>query len=111
MVLTFQSTVPEVFKIIGQDSEGSRRVAVATRVPGAQTRWALELTHPSGRNWKGDFFGPNVLDALSELVRSKDDEYKSERARGHRPPPEPFGISRHVSVPDDGHVTPITPRR
>jgi hypothetical protein len=111
MVLTFQSTRPEVFKLIGEDSEGSRRVAVATRVPGAQTRWDLQLTHPSGRTWRGDFHGPNVLDALSELLHSKDAEYRSERARGHRPEPAPFGFDRHVSVPDDGRATPIVPRR
>src|SRR5258708_951484 len=108
MVLTFRSTISETFKLIGEDSDGSRRVAIATRIPGAQPRWSLELSHPSGRSWKGDFTGANILDALSELVTAKDLEYKKERNRGHRPEPsQRFDYSR--SVPDDGNIAPLVP--
>jgi hypothetical protein len=84
MALTFRSTISEVFKIIGEDSDGSRRVATATKNPSDQRRWDLKLEHPSGRNWTGSFHGPNVLDALGEMLTSKDIEYKQERNRGHR---------------------------
>jgi hypothetical protein len=107
MVLTFRSTTPEVFKIIGEDSDGSRRVATATRVPGSQARWDLKLEHPSGRSWKGDFTGPNILDALGELLNSKDIEYRQERNRGHRPEPSQFDYNRRL--PDDGDIPSIVP--
>jgi hypothetical protein len=108
MVLTFRSTISETFKLIGQDSDGSRRVAVATRIPGAQARWDLKLEHPSGRSWKGDFSGPNVLDALAELLNSKDIEYRQERNRGHRPEPsQSFDYNRRL--PDDGNIAPLVP--
>jgi hypothetical protein len=107
MALTFRSTISETFKIIGQDSDGSRRVAVATRVPGQQARWDLQLQHPSGRAWKGDFHGPNVLDALGELLTSKDIEYKQERNRGHRPEPKIYDANRQL--PEVGDFAPIIP--
>ena len=103
MVLTFASTIAEVFKIIGEDSDGSRRVAVATRLPGTYARWDLELTHPSGRSWKGDFTGTNILDALGEMLNSKEIEYRQARNRGHRPEPKVFDHNR-----DPGGVAPIT---
>jgi hypothetical protein len=43
MALTFRSTIQEVFKIIGQDTDGSRRVAEATKVPGQTSRWDLKI--------------------------------------------------------------------
>jgi hypothetical protein len=107
MVLTFRSTISETFKLIGEDSDGSRRVAIATKNPAHQRQWDLELTHPSGRNWQGTFHGPNVLDALSELLNSKDIEYKQERNRGHRPEPSQFDYNRRL--PDDGNIAPIVP--
>jgi hypothetical protein len=105
MVLTFRSTISEVFKIIGEDSDGSRRVATATRVPGSQERWELQLTHPSGRNWNASFNGPNVLDALGALVNDKNVEYVQEKARGHKPEPKMRDMNRQI--PDTGDIAPI----
>jgi hypothetical protein len=105
VVLSYRSSTPEVFKIIGQDSDGSRRVAVATKIPGSQERWDLQLQHPSGRTWNGVFNGPNVLDALGQLVNDKDVEYKQERARGHRPEPEVRDMNR--ALPDVGDFAEI----
>jgi hypothetical protein len=105
MTLTFRSTISETFIIIGEDSEGSRRVATATKNPSDQRRWDMLLEHPSGRNWSGTFHGPNVLDALGELLNSKDIEYRQERNRGHRPEPKPFDYNRRL--PDDGIIAPI----
>jgi hypothetical protein len=105
MVLTYRSTIAEVFKIIGEDSDGSRRVAVATRIPGSQARWDMQLQHPSGRTWNGVFNGPNVLDALGQLVNEKNPEYIQERARGHRPEPQMRDMNRQL--PDTGDIAPI----
>jgi hypothetical protein len=105
MVLTFRSTIAEVFKIIGEDSDGSRRVATATRVPGSQERWDLQLTHPSGRNWNASFNGPNVLDALGALVNDKNVEYVQEKARGHKPEPPRRDMNRQL--PDVGGPAPV----
>jgi hypothetical protein len=106
MVLVYRSTISEVFKIIGEDSDGSRRVATATRVPGSQERWDLRLTHPSGRNWNASFNGPNVLDALGALVNDKNVEYVQERSRGHKPEPPRRDMNRQI--PDVGDHAPIT---
>jgi hypothetical protein len=103
MVLTYRSTIAEKFKIIGEDSDGSRRVAVATKLPGQYARWGLELQHPSGRTWRGDYTGTHILDALGELLNSKEGEYKQSKNRGHRPEPKVFDHHR-----DPGGVAPIT---
>lgn len=110
MVLVFKSSRSEVYKIIGEDEDGSRRVAVATRMPGQMARWDLKLEHPSGQNWSGTFTGSNVLDALGELLVSKEPEYIQSRGRGHRP--QPMLRDDNVSIRDDGTGPPtIMPRR
>jgi len=86
-MVTFRSSTPEQFHIVGQDSDGTRRVATATRSDSRHDQWNLKLTHPSGRNWNGTFNGPNVLDALGQMLNDKDQEYRQERGRGHRTKP------------------------
>jgi hypothetical protein len=108
MVLTFRSTIYETFKIIGEDSDGSRRVAVATKDPANSRQWNLQLTHPSGRAWTGTFHGPNILDGLAELLNSKETDYIQAKGRGHRPEQAPFDYNRRIS--DDAAVAPIIPR-
>lgn len=100
MALTFRSSTPEVFQIIGRDVDGSKRVATATKTDG-HNRWSLRLEHPSGRHWDGQFYGANVLDALGELLNDKDSEYRQERARGHKPEPEMRDKSR--ALPEFGN--------
>lgn len=69
------------------------------------------LQHPSGRSWRGDFHGPNVLDALSELLNSKNVEYQQERSRGHKPPPSQL-VDRNVKVENmPAPLTGYLPRR
>src|ERR1700730_3358726 len=104
MALTFKSSTPESFSIIGREPNGATRVAVATRVDGSGNRWNLSLQHPSGRSWRGDFHGQNVIDALGELLNSKDVEYRQERSRGYRP--EPATRDNSVSVNIDGTSPP-----
>lgn len=111
MVLTFRSSIPEVFKIVGRDTDGRERVATATRQDSQQPRWSLKLTHPSGRTWDGDFHGPNVLDALGELLNSKETEYKQARAAGHRPDRMLRDPNVRVDNFGDDIQAPITPRR
>ena len=96
MVLTYRSTVAESFSLIGQDTDGSRRVATAVRVPGSQQRYDLALIHPSGRTWQGSFTGANVLDALSEMLHQHDSEYRQEKNRGHKPEPPMRDVNRSV---------------
>jgi hypothetical protein len=105
VTLTYRSSTPERFAIVGTDTDGSRRVATATRVPGSQARWDLQLEHPSGRAWRGVFNGPNVLDALGQLLNDKDVEYKQERTRGHKPEPQMRDLNQ--SLPDTGEFAPI----
>lgn len=107
MVLTFRSSRSETYRIIGEDDDGSRRVAVATRMPGQMARWDLKLEHPSGQNWSGTFTGSNVLDALGELLVSKEPEYIQSRGRGHRPPQMLRDDNRQV--PEAGEFAPIVP--
>jgi hypothetical protein len=102
MALVFKSSTPETFKIVGVDTDGRQRVATATRSDGR--RWELKLTHPSGRTWSGDFHGHNILDALGELLNSKEDEYKAAKARGHKPEPQPYDYNRRV---DEGTVNSV----
>lgn len=102
MVLVFKSTTEEYFQIVGRDSDGSKRVATATKTAG--NRWDLRLEHPSGRHWDGQFFGPNVLDALGELLNDKEVEYRQSRARGHKPAPEMLRDSNR-NLPDHAPIT------
>lgn len=104
MVLTFRSSSPQKFEIIGTDPDGRRRVVTATK----ETRdfnWQLSLTHPSGRNWRGTYHGPGVLDAMASLLAAHDAEYVQDKARGDRRHEERFDYNRSV----DGDVPPITP--
>jgi hypothetical protein len=104
MALTFRSSTPETFQIVGREPNGAQRVATATRVDGSGNRWNMQLQHPSGRSWKGDFHGQNVLDGLAELLNSKDVEYRQERSRGYRP--EAPTRDNSVSVNIDGTSPP-----
>ncbi len=96
MVLTFRSSIPESFTLIGVDSDGRKRVCVASKNDD-DFHWQLALSHPSGQTWSGSFHGPNVLDALTEMLASKDSEFKQDRARGDRPHEERFDPNRAVN--------------
>jgi hypothetical protein len=95
MSLTYRSTIPEEFKIVGRDPDGRTRVATATRASG-DNEWDMRLEHPSGRHWSGSFRGENILDALGELIVSKDTEFKQDKARGDRPHTEPYDSNRRI---------------
>ena|SRR5215510_10099539 len=102
-MLKFKSSTPETFMLLGRDEHGRERIVTARKHPD-RFNWDLKLTHPSGENWPATFHGPNVLDAMSELMRSKDIQFKQDRARGDRPREEPRDNSRSV----DGDPAPIS---
>src|ERR1700761_1161663 len=95
MALTFRSSIPESFTLVGTDSDGRQRRVTATK-RSDQFYWDMRLDHPSGRNWQAQFSGPQILDAMSELMRSRDTEFKQDKARGDRPHTEPGDQSRSV---------------
>ena len=95
MTLTYRSSIPEEFKIVGRDTSGRERVAVATREPGA-FNWNMRLQHPSGRHWEGTYRGEAIIDALGELLCSKDSEFKQDKGRGDRPHTEPYDSNRRI---------------
>lgn len=84
MSLTFRSSIPQEFVICGRDPDGRTRMATATR-EGGNFNWDMKLEHPSGRNWQATYHGENILDALGELLSSKEIEFKQDKGRGDRP--------------------------
>jgi hypothetical protein len=103
MSLTFRSSTPQEFTITGRDPDGRTRTATATRERG-DFNWNMRLQHPSGRNWQATYHGENILDALGELIVSKNIEYVQDKARGDRPPSQPYDHNRQVDS-----VAPIIP--
>lgn len=104
MALNFRSSSPQRFEIIGVDPDGRTRKVTATKEPSA-FNWEMRLQHPSGRNWQATYHGPAILDAMAELLASKDAEFKNDKGRGDRPHEERFDYSRSI----DGDIPPITP--
>jgi hypothetical protein len=106
MTLTFKSSIPESFRLIGTDPDGRQRMVTASKNPG-DFHWRLNLRHPSGENWNAMFHAPGgagILDAMSELMRSKDAEFRQDKARGDRPRErQAFDHNRSV----DGYAPPI----
>jgi hypothetical protein len=109
MVLTFKSTRPEKFELIGTDEHGRKRVCTAEKFPD-DFSWKLQLRHPSGQTWEGAYAGRAVLDAMSEMLASRDPQYVQDRERGDRPPAG-TATDRNRAVREDGtfsapHITP-----
>jgi hypothetical protein len=96
MALTFRSSIPETFTLTGVDTTGRKRTVTATRESG-EFYWDMTLRHPSGQTWPARFHGPNVLDAMSELMTSRDAEFKQDGARGDRPPAQMPDHNRPVN--------------
>jgi hypothetical protein len=103
MTLTFKSSTPETFVLAGWDAHGRQRRVTATRGE-RDFNWQLRLQHPSGENWPATYHGESILNAMSELMRSKDSEFKQAKARGDRPPPKP----RDYNQPVDSTPAPIS---
>jgi hypothetical protein len=86
MALTFRSTTPETFVLSGVDTAGRRRTVTATKESG-ENSWDMTLRHPSGMTWPARYHGDTgILDAMCELMNSKDVEYRIDKGNGDRPP-------------------------
>jgi hypothetical protein len=109
MALTFRSSISETFTLTGMDTHGRKRAVTATKASN-DFHWKLRLVHPSGRNWDASFHGPNVLDAMTELLTSKDIEFKQDGARGDRPPAEAFDGNVRVNDMTNAPIVPINRR-
>jgi hypothetical protein len=95
VTITYRSSIPQQFTLIGRDPDGRQRSVTASK--GSQDfYWNLRLQHPSGRNWQAQYRGGGVLDAMCELLNSKDAEFTADRARGDRPHEEPVDHNRSV---------------
>jgi hypothetical protein len=108
MTLTFKSSIPESFTLTGRDTDGRQRTVTATKNPG-DFNWRMNLRHTSGQNWDATYHAPGrgnagILDAMAELMRSKDSDFKQDKGRGDRPPQKP----RDYNLPADGAPAPIT---
>jgi hypothetical protein len=109
MSLTFRSSIPQQFTIQGRDADGRVRTATATREHG-DFNWNMRLQHPSGRNWDATYHGENILDALGELIVSKNIEYVQDKGRGDRPhTDQAYDHNRQVDTV--APIIPITNRR
>src|SRR5207244_1312335 len=100
-------SLPEEFAVFGRDPDGRTRMATASRQRG-DFAWKMKLEHPSGRNWDATYHGENVLDALGELLTSKEIEFRQAKGRGDRPQTQLHDHNRRV---DDIAVAPIVPSR
>ncbi|WP_027578542.1 hypothetical protein [Bradyrhizobium sp. Ai1a-2] len=83
MALTFRSTIPERYEIIGTDIHGRRRNVVATKRDG-DFNWSVRLQHPNGENWSQTYHGNQVLDVMANLLASRDMEFRQDRYNGDR---------------------------
>lgn len=104
MSLTYRSSSPTKFEIIGTDPDGRRRVVTATKQP-SDFAWQMRLDHPSGRHWEASFHGGNILDGMTELLASKDAEFVNDKARGDKRHEPAYDYSRSVA----NDLPPITP--
>ena|SRR5215475_9681620 len=108
MPLKFKSSSPETFMLLGRDEHGRERIVTATKYAD-QFNWQLKLTHPSGQSWPGTFAAPGggnagIIDAMGDMMRSRDSEFVQDRARGDRPREQPRDNTRSV----DGAPAPIS---
>jgi hypothetical protein len=85
MVITFRSTRPERFVLVGEDEFGRKRVATAEKSPD-EWAWQLKLQHPDGQCWAGSYAGrAGILDALATMLNQHDAEFTQARENGDRP--------------------------
>jgi hypothetical protein len=108
MVLTFRSTTPESRTIVEREADGRQRVAYAKRNPAGTRLWDLVVEHPSGETWSGSFTGTDVVGALNEMLNKSENAWRSDRARGDRPPSS-MQPDRNRAVTDGDAVAPIRP--
>jgi hypothetical protein len=105
MVLTFKSTRAETFTISNTDEHGRTRTVTA-RKDADDWNWNLTLRHPSGETWSGAFTGrAGILDAMGEMMTSRDAQFVQDRDRGDRPR-QVMRTDRNRAVDDGGNTAP-----
>jgi hypothetical protein len=113
MTLTFRSSTPEERILIERGRDGTQRVCRAVQSDHNPKHWNLSLEHPSGMRWPGTFHGDGntVSVAMTQLMMDRENEYRNEAARGHRPPPPDRDTSERVDEFGNPLAAAITPRR
>jgi hypothetical protein len=88
MALVFKSSSPEERVLLMRDADGNDRICRAVKEHSNTSQWKLTMTHPSGMTWRGSFNGDGntVAVAMAQMLMDRENDYESERARGHRPP-------------------------
>jgi hypothetical protein len=109
VALTFKSSRPVERVLIERGSDGAQRVCKARQTDYNPKMWNLTLEHPSGMTWKGTFHGDgnNVNIALAQLLVDKENDYREEAARGHKPRPAPLDCNIPVADMPSPHMTTI----
>jgi hypothetical protein len=100
---TYASTGIERVDVLETYPDGRQRIASATKQADTSnatfpiSRWSYEISFPSGRQWSGIVSGPRheVAAELSRMLRSRDEEFRQDAARGDVPIYEP---ERHRPV-------------
>jgi hypothetical protein len=113
MSLTFRSSTPEERVIIERGRDGSQRVCRAVQSDHNPKHWNLSLEHPSGMRWPATFHGDGntVQVAMTQMMMDRENEYRNEAARGHRPAPQDRDYSVRVDEFGNNIAAPITQRR
>ncbi|MGJ4889005.1 hypothetical protein ACQR1Y_12465 [Bradyrhizobium sp. HKCCYLRH3099] len=96
MALTFKQP-PEERVIIERKGNGDKRVCKAIQDADNAKRWNITLEHPSGSTFHGSFHGDGntVHVAMVQMMMDREQIYREEAARGHRP----TIAARDVNVP------------
>ncbi|MGM4870666.1 hypothetical protein AB7645_05495 [Bradyrhizobium sp. 956_D2_N1_5] len=104
MALTFKSSRAEERVIIERGKDGSQRVCRAVQTDYNAKMWNLCLEHPGGQRWNGTFHGDGntVQVAMTQMMMDREDAYRQEANRGHRPPPQSRDFN--VRVDDSGRA-------
>jgi hypothetical protein len=110
MVLTFRSTRPERFWIVGEDEHGRCRSVVAEKAAD-DFNWKLTYRHPN-YSQEGTYSSRHgLIDALGEMFAKHDAAFTQARENGDRPQ-ERMRRDNNRAVDEGGNslAATITPR-
>src|SRR4029077_7940553 len=84
MPITYKSTIAQTFVLMGTDEYGRERSVTAVKYSD-DWAWQLRLEHPDGSYWTATHTGTaGILDSMSELLNSRNNEFVTGRANGDR---------------------------
>jgi hypothetical protein len=100
MTITWRSTRPERFWIIGEDEHGRRRSVMAEK-DASDFSWRLKYQHPN-YSQEGTYSSRHgLIDALGEMFAKHDAAYTQSRENGDRAPQPTFDRNRRVDDAGD----------